>query len=161
MGSFIMAVTMSTVRVLLVLVSLLSPLLSCPTGGDRVWGELGDSCYSTSHQAMDWGTAQEYCWYQGGYLAEITSAEEETLLNTFLMDGIVYWLGLTDLAHEGTFRWQESHHVAEYTNWAPSQPNGIDDNDCVWKSFHYDLPGWDDVPCTWTSQEGWGQIHAL
>ena len=31
----------------------------CPSGGDRVWVELGDSCYSTSRLAMDWGTAQE------------------------------------------------------------------------------------------------------
>ena len=32
---------------------------SCPSGGDRVWVALGESCYSTSHMAMDWGTAQE------------------------------------------------------------------------------------------------------
>merc|ERR1712241_931157 len=161
MGSFIMAVTMSTVRVLLVLVSLLSSVLSCPTGGDRVWVELGGSCYSTSHQAMDWGTAQEYCWYQGGYLAEITSAEEETLLNTFLMDGTAYWLGLTDLAHEGTYRWQESHLVAEYTNWYPGGPNDLDAQDCVFKCFYYDNPGWHDAPCTWTTWTVYGQIHAL
>merc|ERR1712168_78685 len=144
MGSFIMTVTMSTVRLVLVLVSLLSPVLSCPTDGDRVWVELGGSCYSISHQAMDWGTAQEYCWYQGGYLAEITSAEEETLLNTFLMAGTAYWLGLTDLAHEGTFRWQESHHVAEYTTWAIGQPHDKD-TDCVWKCFYYEAPGWHDA----------------
>ena len=29
------------------------------------------------------------------------SAEEEVLLDTFLMEGTSYWLGLTDLAHEG------------------------------------------------------------
>ena len=50
---------MSTVSLLLTLFSLLSSVLSCPSGGDRVWVELGDSCYSTSQQAMDWGTAQE------------------------------------------------------------------------------------------------------
>ena len=44
--------------VLLVLVLLVS-VQSCPSGGDRVWVELGDSCYSTSKLAMDWGTAQE------------------------------------------------------------------------------------------------------
>merc|ERR1719336_3615797 len=133
--------------VLVVLVLVLS-VQSCPSGGDRVWVELGDSCYSTSQQAMDWGTAQEYCWYQGGYLAEITSAEEESLLNTFLMDGISYWLGLTDLGHEGTYRWQESHHVAEYTNWAPTQPGGRDDLNCVMKTFYHDYPGWHDAYCT-------------
>ena len=44
--------------VLVVLVLVLSAQ-SCPSGGDRVWVELGDSCYSTSKLAMDWGTAQE------------------------------------------------------------------------------------------------------
>ena len=50
---------MSTMKLLLALFSLLCSVLSCPSGGDRVWVELGDSCYSTSQQAMDWGTAQE------------------------------------------------------------------------------------------------------
>ena len=43
----------------------------------------------------------QYCWDQGGYLAEIMSVQEELLLDTFLMDGTSYWLGLTDLAQEG------------------------------------------------------------
>ena len=43
----------------------------------------------------------QYCWDQGGYLAEITSAEEEALIDTFLIDGTSFWLGLTDLGHEG------------------------------------------------------------
>ena len=89
----------------------------CPTGGDTTWVELGDSCYSISREPMDWGTAQEvglnfrfmfnfendfqFCWEQGGYLAEIMSAQEEILLDTFLVEGITYWLGLSDFAHEG------------------------------------------------------------
>merc|ERR1712062_903682 len=148
--------------VLVVLVLVLSAQ-SCPSGGDRVWVELGDSCYSTSKLAMDWGTAQEYCWDQGGYLAEITSADEEALVDTFLNDGITYWLGLTDLAHEGTYRWQESHQVAGYTNWCTGCPNSSDDYDCVWKSFYdgYGYPGWHDVSCTSTFYDGYGQSHAL
>ena len=35
------------------------PAHSCPTFGDSYWAQLGDSCYSVSHQAMDWGTAQQ------------------------------------------------------------------------------------------------------
>merc|ERR1712066_989595 len=123
--------------------------------------ELGDSCYSISQQAMDWGTAQEYCWYQGGYLAEITSAGEESLLDTFLMEGTAYWIGLTDLAHEGRFRWQENHQVADYTNWCSHCPNNNDNYDCVWKSLSKDHLGWHDVPCAWTYHENHGQIHAL
>ena len=43
----------------------------------------------------------KYCWFHGGYLAEIMSAQEEILLDTFLVQGITYWLGLSDFAHEG------------------------------------------------------------
>ena len=50
---------------------------------------------------LSWREAQDLCEGLGGYLAEITSAEEEVLIDTFLTDGISYWLGLTDLAHEG------------------------------------------------------------
>ena len=51
---------MSSMLLPVVLVVLVvSSVQSCPTGGDRVWVELGDSCYSTSRDQMDWGTAQE------------------------------------------------------------------------------------------------------
>ena len=74
---------------------------ACPSGSGIVWVELGEYCYHVSKEAMDWGISQEYCWEKGGYLAEIMSREEETLLDTFLIEGTSYWLGLTDLSHEG------------------------------------------------------------
>ena len=43
----------------IILITLALTVDCCPSGGDRVWVELGDSCYSTSRLAMDWGTAQE------------------------------------------------------------------------------------------------------
>ena len=46
-------------HLVLLVVVMVSLIESCPSGGDRVWVELGDSCYSTSKLAMDWGTAQE------------------------------------------------------------------------------------------------------
>merc|ERR1712126_296237 len=64
---------------------------ACPTS----WTELGDSCYHVSQGAMNWIDSQVYCWGKGAYLAEIMSKEEETLLDSFLIDGTCYWLGLT------------------------------------------------------------------
>ena len=107
------------------------------------------------------------------------SAQQELLLDTFLIEGTSYWLGLTDLAHEGfrlnypleiiydivnfagTYRWQESHKVAEYVNWAPGQPEGATAQNCVWKAYHPTHPGWHDAPCSWSSHDGFGQMHAL
>ena len=48
------------------------------------------------------GEAKEYCWSIGGYLAEIMTAEEERLLDNYLVSGISYWIGLSDIDHEGT-----------------------------------------------------------
>ena len=61
---------MTTVRLLLTVFSLLCSVLSCPSGGERVWVELGDSCYSISQQAMDWGSAQEV--REGGEVEVVT-----------------------------------------------------------------------------------------
>ena len=44
---------------------------------------------------------QIYCRETGGFLAEILSKEEEILLDTFLIGGTSYWLGLTDKGNEG------------------------------------------------------------
>ena len=74
---------------------------ACPTGSGIVWTELGNYCYHVSRDAMDWGVSQEYCWGKGANLAEIMSREEETLLDTFLIKGTSYWIGLTDMSHEG------------------------------------------------------------
>ena len=52
---------------------------------------------------MNWADAQIYCRETGGFLAEILSKEEEILLDTFLIDGISYWLGLTDKGNEGIY----------------------------------------------------------
>ena len=76
---------------------------ACPTTpvAGVAWTELGDYCYHISKEAMNWWIAQEYCWGKGGYLAEIMSRDEEDLLDTFLIEGTSYWLGLTDISHEG------------------------------------------------------------
>ena len=92
--------------------------------------------------------AQEFCYEKDGYLAEITSHEEETLLESILFADIEYWIGLSDFASEGTWVWQNSHKHAEYTNWAPTEPNNAGawgNEDCVVLSFHE--PGWNDITC--------------
>ena len=59
---------------------------------------------------------------------------------------------------KGTWRWAESHGVAEYTNWCHGQPNN-DEHHCVFKSFENDYPGWHDYAC---DLDNWRvYIHAL
>ena len=74
----------------------------CPPGLDVQWEELGNNCYHVSKFRMEsMGEAKEYCWEIGGYLAEIRTQDEESLLDSYLIAGISYWIGLSDMDHEG------------------------------------------------------------
>merc|ERR1712179_109445 len=144
---------MRTTRCFLISILSLAALTSassiCPDG----WWKAGDICYIVSQSRMPWYSAQEYCWENGGYLAEIKSYNQEDSLDEFLNDGVYYWLGLTDLAHEGTFKWEEGHDEADYTNWWPGEPDGnYGEGDCVFKSLQSSVNasetiGWDDYKC--------------
>ena len=41
------------------------------------------------------------CWAQGGYLAELTSREEELAVSEVISHEDHFWLGLNDVAQEG------------------------------------------------------------
>ena len=43
----------------------------------------------------------QFCWGHGGYLAEIKSEDEENNIDLYLIHGVSYWIGLSDLAEEG------------------------------------------------------------
>ena len=120
----------------------------------------GDSCYRVSRTPMKWVSAQQFCRDNGGHLAEILSAEEEARIDSFLPSDLDYWIGLSDSATEGTWRWLESHREAEYTNWGPEQPdnsisNNPDGEDCAAKWGNDAGELWNDFRC---EAEG---IHAL
>jgi hypothetical protein len=40
-------------------------------------------------------------------------------------DENVFWIGLSDIAHEGRWVWMTSGKPAEYTNWRSGEPNNI------------------------------------
>ena len=70
-----------------------------------------------------------------GYLATVTSAEEQQFINNFSFlvgfgaSGTAF-LGASDAVVEGQFRWldgPESGHLVSYTNWAAGHPTGITD----------------------------------
>ena len=102
----------------------------------------------------------QFCWSNGGQLAEFEYADEEGKVDTFLSRDQDYWIGLTDLSSEGTFRWVESHKEPEHSNWGPAQPDNYENQDCVVKDFKNDDSGsWNDLECSWVSHNH--GIHAL
>ena len=131
------------------------------------------SVYSMG-QISDWDSAARYTSALGGYLATITSEEE----NQFLYDYIrsrgfeSAYFGLTDFGEEGNWRWANGERVT-YINWAegePSNENGRENYGMYYSAYTNgewnDGPGveydfaficeWDDLPGgyenTWTEQ---------
>ena len=124
--------------------------------GDVLWnnGEGGNGhAYIVVSSSMTWhaaeAAAQTYKFGgQTGYLATITSAQE----NAFIYDNLPIanrtgWLGATDEAVEGTWRWQtgpEAGELLPYTNWSAGEPNNQSDEDCM----QFVTGGqWNDISC--------------
>ena len=97
-------------------------------------------------------------------MAEFSSIEEELAVEPIMLRDVSYWLGLSDFGHEGTWRWQESHDVPAYTNWASGQPEGGTSQNCAFKTF-FKTPNehgkWHDDYCSHDAVSGYGNVHAL
>lgn len=63
--------------------------------------------YQRIEQGMTWKEAKAYCESLGGYLATITSAEEQAVVEKLVGEGTQaqYWLGGTDEEAEGDWKW--------------------------------------------------------
>lgn len=90
--------------------------------------------------------ADLFCQKQGGYLAAITSEEE----NAFLMDYLDRkncenaFFGFTDRQEEGVWKWSNGEPV-DYTNWAAGEPNHENPDEDYAMFFHvYDDGTWND-----------------
>lgn len=94
-----------------------------------------------------WEEAQEYCKSQGGYLATITSQEENEFVYSYLRDNYNYesaYFGFTDRDEEGTWIWANGEENS-YTNWHPGEPNSENPNeDYAMYYFKYSDGTWND-----------------
>jgi hypothetical protein len=99
-----------------------------------VWSEARTAALASTHLGL------------GGYLATVTSAEENRFIaNTF--NGALAWLGGSDAGSEGDWRWMDGPEAGQaftFTAWEPGEPNdvggGEDYLQINWASFS----GWND-----------------
>lgn len=95
------------------------------------------------NQVTTWEEAAAYCQDLGGYLATITSQEENTFL-TSLITGVgrrSAYIGLSD-KEEGTWTWVTGEDIS-YHNWRENEPNN-DDGDEYYVMV-YDDGSWNDA----------------
>ena len=94
-----------------------------------------------------WEEAKQYCESKGGYLATITSQEENAYVYSYLRDNFDYesaYFGFTDEEEDGNWEWENNEEVS-YTNWHPGEPNGQDENEKHAMYYYKYLDGsWND-----------------
>ncbi len=94
-----------------------------------------------------WEEAKEYCESQGGYLATITSQEEDEFVYSCLrnkFDCESAYFGFTDQNEEGTWVWANGE-VSSYTNWHSGEPNSENPNeDFAMYYYKYSDGSWND-----------------
>lgn len=80
-----------------------------------------------SAETNTWENAFEYCEGVNGYLATITTKEENDFLFEYMKEQGYKnaYFGLTDSSWEGHWEWKNGTAL-EYTNWASNEPSGID-----------------------------------
>ena len=86
----------------------------------------GHSYYRSTGSAF-WTDARQACANMGGYLVTVTSAAENNFLFNLWPSG---WIGLTDEAVEGQWRWVTGEPYS-YQSWNPGEPNNAGNEDYV------------------------------
>ena len=123
-------------------------------------GHIYQMFYSSSDS---WDTMAAFCRDQGGYLASITSAQEDTFLYSYACAAGAdkFYFGLK-CDESGNWSW-ESGEPVEYTNWDTGKPGDFTEGEWVgdyrreesaggcWNAERYDGGGM--FLCEWNSRE--------
>ncbi|MDC3957094.1 hypothetical protein KEG38_24745 [Polyangium jinanense] len=124
-------------------------VVKCPEGEKKWPGN--NHCYvEFTAQKTNFANAHGACAATGGYMVTVTSqAEQDFLFDTVIDKTILLprWLGLTDIATEGTFVWESGEPLA-YTHWGQDQPDDYNaSEDCV--EMYHVTGEWNDDNCTY------------
>lgn len=98
-----------------------------------------------------WAQARSTCLASGYDLVSINDAAEDTWLKTQVPSLLTSWIGFTDQAQEGVWRWSNGLPVT-YSNWRRYEPNDTNGaEDCAVNNAPVTSSaaagGWNDIPC--------------
>ncbi|KAH7708015.1 CLEC-50 protein, partial [Aphelenchoides avenae] len=108
--------------------------LACPSGW--TYFNVTNQCYKTFHNAyVTWNNADEACKGVKANLVSIHNYEEHLFVQDISATGVPMqwttghfdagvWIGLTDAAELGTFRWSDGTPL-DYEHWATARPQSI------------------------------------
>lgn len=120
------------------------------------WTSGNNHCYIRIDQAdMSFYEARRACENLGGYLATITSPDEQDFVWTNV-GASGRWIGFTDVRTEGTWEWITGEIAvmgqdSVYTNWNTGEPNDSGGED----GAGFTSGGkWNDWPCASTAVDG-------
>jgi len=96
----------------------------------QVYNSTNGHYYERIDNQMTWSEAKTYCQSKGGYLATITSQDENDFIYQFIYQNSddIYWLGGTDENTEGVWKWVTGE-TWSYTNWILGEPNNSGNED--------------------------------
>ena len=104
----------------------------------------GAHAYALCAGERTWADARQECRQMGYDLVVLQSAGEADWLveRALYLEIWGFWIGLTDSATEGRFRWVDGQPV-DYAPWGEGEPNDAGGEDCA----HVFPDGWNDLPC--------------
>ena len=118
---------------------------TCPTAATFIGGK--KTCWVD--KPANFGDAKKGCAKLGGTLAMLKAAEESDQLTKAMGQRFPVtelWVGLNELAAEGTWLWTTGAPIA-FSNWKHEEPNGYRGNEHCTELFAHSWQ-WNDLDCS-------------
>ncbi|XP_056450875.1 ladderlectin-like [Gadus chalcogrammus] len=121
----------------------------CPDG----WKKFGCKCYKTSDTYQSWNKSREFCVSHGADLVVVDSKEEMDFISKLYW---YFWLGATDEAGEGTWRWVDGTVLSlDDPSWSRGGPQGREGKNCLGRAVEQQNQyKWTDFSCESRSYVG-------
>ncbi|XP_056434519.1 natural killer cells antigen CD94-like [Gadus chalcogrammus] len=119
--------------------------LLCKQDCQSGWDKFGYKCYLLSKVLGSWNKSRKLCVSHGADLVVVDSKEELDFISRY---GGYFWLGATDEASEGMWRWADGTVLSvDNPSWRSRKPDGNKDKNCLRRSGDASNLKWTDESC--------------